>query len=191
MKGQDEAASAWIACEKERPKTEKRRRRWSTQVVGASIVTGGRLQIRRFVSSPPPPSAASRRMGQSRCFVNPVVLLPRYNGPECGSRPPALIQHDRARDTSLLNANLPGVPACLHHCFVKCPAGPKTTNEPQFHILFPSFSHLSCFVTDSKWGWGGESGVICAIYIFPMNVEGAIVLFCIWDVPCHINDCDI
>lgn len=155
MKGQDEAASVWIACVKERPKTEKRRRRWSTQVVGASIVTEGRLQIRRFVSFPPP-SSAGRRMWRSCCFVNPVVLLPRYNGPECGSLPPALIQHDRARDISLLNANLPGVPACLHHCFVKCPAGPKTTNEPQFRILFPSFSHLSCFVTDSKWGGDPE-----------------------------------
>lgn len=174
---------------KERPKTEMRRR-WSTQVVGASVVTEGRLQIRRFVSSPHPRLQQAGGMGQSCCFVNPDVLLPRYNGPECGSRPPALIQHDRARDISLLNANLPGVPACLHHCFVKCPAGPKTTNEPQFHILFPSFSTPQLFCNRQQMG-GEESGVICAIYIFPKNAEGAIVLFCIWDVPCHINDCDI
>lgn len=53
--------------------------------------------------------------------------------------------------------------------FCQVPCRPKDSKWVPIHILFSSFSHLSCFLTDCKWG-----NTIYTIYIFPINVERCI-----------------
>lgn len=52
--------------------------------------------------------------------------------------PHTLILHDRWVDISLLNANLYGIPLCLHHCFASAPR-PKHSTWAQIEILSPFF----------------------------------------------------
>lgn len=59
-------------------------------------------------------------------------------GENTSNLPHTLILHDRRGDISLLNANLPGVPSCLHHCFVKCP-------QAQTQKMSPNWNSFSAF----------------------------------------------
>lgn len=61
--------------------------------------------------------------------------------------------------------------------FCQVPCRPKDSKWVPIHILFSSFSHLSCFLTDREW-WN----TICSICIFPMNVKRCILFLCTWDV---------
>lgn len=133
MKGQDEAASVWIVCVKERPKTGKRQRRWrrwSTQVVGTSVVTKG-LQMRQFVSPRHPPIPICSRPAD----VAKLLLC------ESGCLITALQWTRMWQSSSSINTTRQSE----RHQFVKC-------KSPRCCCMSPSlFCQVPCRPKDNKW----------------------------------------